>query len=138
MPKAHHSSPPDNEGSGSSRSNQVTPDSDEDSDNVEYDLQRDPDTGSIELKKIVHKPPPFTDNESLSPDELDDRSDLDELDGEPKKRKRGKRRESFEMYTPDEERAVLRKLDRRLVLFLALLYMLSFLDRSSMRYNFGT
>lgn len=34
-------------------------------------------------------------------------------------------------YTPDEERAVVKKFDRRLVVFLALLYMLSFLDRSS-------
>lgn len=40
--------------------------------------------------------------------------------------------ESFELYTPDEEKALLRKLDTRLVLFLALLYMLSFLDRGSM------
>ena len=39
--------------------------------------------------------------------------------------------ESFKLYTPDEERAVIKKLDRRLVLFIALLYMLSFLDRSS-------
>ena len=36
-----------------------------------------------------------------------------------------------ELYSPVEERAVIRKLDRRLVLFVALLYMLSFLDRSS-------
>lgn len=34
-------------------------------------------------------------------------------------------------YSVEEERAVIRKLDRHLVLFLALLYMLSFLDRSS-------
>jgi hypothetical protein len=39
--------------------------------------------------------------------------------------------ESFELYTPDEEKSLLRKLDTRLVLFLAFLYMLSFLDRSS-------
>jgi hypothetical protein len=39
--------------------------------------------------------------------------------------------QSFQLYTPDEERAVVRKFDRRLVLFVALLYMLSFLDRSS-------
>ena len=39
--------------------------------------------------------------------------------------------ESFELYTPDEERSVVRKLDRHLVLFVAFLYMLSFLDRSS-------
>jgi len=39
--------------------------------------------------------------------------------------------QSYQLYTPDEERAVVRKFDRRLVLFVALLYMLSFLDRSS-------
>ena len=39
---------------------------------------------------------------------------------------------SFMLYTPDEEKAVIKKFDRRLVLFVALLYMLSFLDRSSM------
>lgn len=39
--------------------------------------------------------------------------------------------QSFELYTPDEENSLLRKLDTRLVLFLAFLYMLSFLDRSS-------
>ena len=39
--------------------------------------------------------------------------------------------QSFMLYTPDEERSVIRKFDRRLVLFVALLYMLSFLDRSS-------
>ena len=39
--------------------------------------------------------------------------------------------QSFMLYTPDEERSVIKKLDRRLVLFVALLYMLSFLDRSS-------
>ncbi|KAI0584198.1 UhpC Sugar phosphate permease [Pyrenophora tritici-repentis] len=39
--------------------------------------------------------------------------------------------QSYELYTPDEDRTVLRKLDRRLVAFMALLYMLSFLDRSN-------
>lgn len=34
-------------------------------------------------------------------------------------------------YTTEEEQVIIRKLDRRLVLFMALLYMLSFLDRSS-------
>ncbi|KAK2591623.1 hypothetical protein QQS21_010692 [Conoideocrella luteorostrata] len=38
---------------------------------------------------------------------------------------------SFQLYTPDEELAVRRKFDRKLVLFVALLYMLSFLDRSN-------
>ena len=39
---------------------------------------------------------------------------------------------SFQLYTPDEEQAVVRKFDRRLVLFLSICYMLSFIDRSSM------
>lgn len=34
-------------------------------------------------------------------------------------------------YTPEEEAAVVKKFDRKLVLFVALLYMFSFLDRSS-------
>lgn len=39
--------------------------------------------------------------------------------------------QSYELYTPDEDKIVLRKLDRRLVGFMALLYCLSFLDRTS-------
>ncbi|KAK9784629.1 putative F-box domain-containing protein [Seiridium cardinale] len=38
---------------------------------------------------------------------------------------------SFQLYTPDEENAVVRKFDRKLVLFLSVCYMLSFLDRSN-------
>ncbi|KAF1838097.1 MFS general substrate transporter [Decorospora gaudefroyi] len=38
---------------------------------------------------------------------------------------------SYELYTPDEDKTVLRRLDRRLVAFMALLYVLSFLDRSN-------
>ncbi|KAF2631141.1 MFS transporter-like protein [Macroventuria anomochaeta] len=39
--------------------------------------------------------------------------------------------QSYELYTPDEDKTVLRKLDRRLVGFMALLYCLSFLDRTN-------
>ncbi|KAH9834326.1 Major Facilitator Superfamily [Teratosphaeria destructans] len=39
--------------------------------------------------------------------------------------------QSFQLYTPDQERAVRRKLDIHLVLFVALLYLMSFLDRSN-------
>jgi hypothetical protein len=39
--------------------------------------------------------------------------------------------QSYQLYTPDEERAIVKKFDKNLVLFVALLYMLSFLDRSS-------
>jgi len=37
----------------------------------------------------------------------------------------------YQLYSPDEERKVRRRLDRRVVLFIAFLYLLSFLDRSS-------
>ena len=40
--------------------------------------------------------------------------------------------QSFMLFTPDEETLVIRKFECRQVLFVALLYMLSFLDRSSM------
>ncbi|KAI0022765.1 major facilitator superfamily domain-containing protein [Xylariomycetidae sp. FL0641] len=63
---------------------------------------------------------------------------LDEDEDEDIERKPGgssssgrSRRASFQLYTPDEERAVVRKFDRRLVLFLAGCYLLSFLDRSN-------
>lgn len=42
--------------------------------------------------------------------------------------------QDYELFTPDEEQAVVKRLDRRLVLFMGLLYMLSFLDRSSMQF----
>jgi hypothetical protein len=42
---------------------------------------------------------------------------------------------SYELYTPDEDRQVRRRLDRRLVAFMALLYSLSFLDRSSKQFS---
>jgi hypothetical protein len=56
---------------------------------------------------------------------------VDTLDRDSVHEKGRKRKDSFMLYTPDEEKKVLRKLDRRLVLFMALLYLLSFLDRSS-------
>lgn len=37
-------------------------------------------------------------------------------------------------YTYEEEKTVLRKIDRKLILFLGFLYMLSFLDRSSIAF----
>ena len=68
------------------------------------------------------------------------RGELDEVseDDEVGYRDNGRRRasvstvQSYQLYTPDEERAVVRKFDRKLVVFVALLYMLSFLDRSSL------
>jgi len=45
---------------------------------------------------------------------------------------KGSRTAATPKYTLEEEREVVRSFDRRLVPFLALLYLLSFLDRSSM------
>ncbi|KAI9842631.1 MAG: hypothetical protein M1837_006998 [Sclerophora amabilis] len=47
------------------------------------------------------------------------------------RRSSGSTTHSFMLYTPDEERTVIKKFDRRVVLFMAVLYMLSFLDRSN-------
>lgn len=63
--------------------------------------------------------------------EFDD-SDNDEDHSPKARRESASTTQSFMLYTPDEERAVVKKFDRRLVLFVAFLYMLSFLDRSSM------
>ncbi|KAI1505386.1 major facilitator superfamily domain-containing protein [Biscogniauxia marginata] len=52
--------------------------------------------------------------------------------GEPRTRRTSESTiASFQLYTPDEEHAVVRKFDRRLVVFLAVCYMMSFLDRSN-------
>ncbi|KAM3456032.1 hypothetical protein MY3296_001901 [Beauveria thailandica] len=53
-----------------------------------------------------------------------------------RRRRRRRRRSnstaaSYSLYTPDEEAAVRRKFDRKLVLFLSLLFLLSFVDRSN-------
>jgi hypothetical protein len=45
-------------------------------------------------------------------------------------------RRQRQLYTPEEEQAVVRKFDRRLVVFMAFLYMLSFIDRSSAHLSF--
>ncbi|KAK4574704.1 hypothetical protein LTR86_001545 [Recurvomyces mirabilis] len=71
---------------------------------------------------------------SRTPAQRDDDEDAEEEDELASNRRRRASRasvQSFELYTPDEERKVLRKLDTRLVLFVALLYLLSFLDRSN-------
>lgn len=64
-------------------------------------------------------------------EEAGDDSDGDDGEAATSSHRRRSSVASFELYTPDEERAVRRKLDTRLVLFVALLYMMSFLDRSN-------
>ncbi|KAK5687455.1 hypothetical protein LTS10_001593 [Elasticomyces elasticus] len=62
-------------------------------------------------------------------DEVHEDEEHEALNGH--KRRRRASVQSFELYTPTEERRVRRKLDTHLVLFVALLYLLSFLDRSN-------
>lgn len=69
----------------------------------------------------------------LSNDDGSDDEEVYELHerGSPEiDRAHGRPRSGFS-YSAEEERAVVDKFDRRLVLFVAFLYMLSFLDRSS-------
>ncbi|KAF3044030.1 hypothetical protein E8E12_007108 [Didymella heteroderae] len=74
-------------------------------------------TNAYELQPISHSLPP---------------SPIDEDDEDHNTRRLSfDSVQSYELYTPDEDRTVLRKLDRRLVGFMALLYCLSFLDRTN-------
>lgn len=87
--------------------------------------RHDPDDGGIRLERL---------RSSRDEDEVHAADDDEDLDAQvlAPRRSSESSTESFELYTPDEERAVLKKLDINLVLFMSFLYMLSFLDRSSM------
>lgn len=99
-------------------STRLTP-SDNDSDD---DLSMVEDKDAYELRPISGTGITTEDDEGL-------RDSYDNEDG-PRLTSRASV-QSYELYTPDEDEAVLKKLDRRLVGFMALLYCLSFLDRSS-------
>lgn len=116
--------PPPSPHSSSTSNARLTPDSDS------YDSDLDIGTESYELQERGER-----EKGGVGHDE-DDEEDIDRDEGEY--HDRGTRRasvsttRSYQLYTPDEERAVVRKFDRKLVSFVTLLYMLSFLDRSSM------
>lgn len=73
---------------------------------------------AYELQPISHSVPPSPKDEDGEDDHDARRLSFDSV-------------QSYELYTPDEDKEVLQKLDRRLVGFMALLYCLSFLDRTS-------
>ncbi|KAE8443495.1 hypothetical protein EG329_001807 [Mollisiaceae sp. DMI_Dod_QoI] len=108
----------------SSGMTRLTPDSGADSEDEESDL--DVEMGDLgESYKLQHR-------ERHRSKE----ADLDDEEEEEYGLGMGRRGsmstvQSYQLYTPDEERAVVKKFDRKLVLFVALLYMLSFLDRSN-------
>jgi hypothetical protein len=108
--------------SSSTSNARLTPDSDSDDSDLEIGELGE----SFKLQRRVK------DEEKTG--ELDeDTEDDDDVGYRDSGRRRGSVStvQSYQLYTPDEERAVVRKFDRKLVLFVALLYMLSFLDRSS-------
>lgn len=112
-----------NSSHGSVEAARLTPDADSEAE-VEDELETSETGQSFKMKRLIPE-------RSKS---LDTTDETEEDDTEESVHLRSRRRasvQSFELYTPDEEKAVVHKLDRRLVLFMALLYMLSFLDRSN-------
>lgn len=89
--------------------------------------------GGFELRDLSHVPTGSKAQEWDFDPGFEDWQNEDEKDQKSSRTRRASAStvQSFMLYTPDEERAVIKKFDRRLVLFVALLYMLSFLDRSS-------
>lgn len=115
-----HSPPLSNSSSSNAR---LTPDANSDSDS---DLEMEQGGESYKMTSQAGRP--------AAGDDEDEEEDDDDDSEKYGRRRRGtsiSTVQSFQLYTPDEERAVVRKFDRKLVLFVALLYMLSFLDRSS-------
>ncbi|OCT45064.1 putative transporter [Cladophialophora carrionii] len=90
---------------------------------------REVDGDTVELRKLY----PHSPHGGLIPseDELSDTDSEGEEDELYKRRRLRRTATQSKDYTDEEEAAVVRKLDRKLVIFLGFLYMLSFLDRSN-------
>ena len=124
--------PPGSSGSGdsSNEGTHLTPESDSEDGHVLERLEDEEGLELVELGKDGHRA--NRRGQGVRADEEEDSdSEADDDDLEGKKTRQTASVASFELYTPDEERRVRRKLDTRLVLFVALLYLLSFLDRSN-------
>lgn len=116
----HGSSPITSHGSSSSA--RLTPDfSEREEQDIQHEYARE-DHDAIELQRLK---PRQGEEEGDDDDEGDGHLYQDHLSS------RRTSVQSFQLYTPDEERRVRRKLDICLTLFVAFLYMLSFLDRSN-------
>lgn len=122
-------------GGSSTSSNDVhlTPDGDSDDELPLEELEKGE---GYEMREIVRSSKDAAPKDALGGADQDNQDSEDEEDDDlvgatQRRRRRRESTQSFELYTPDEERSVRRKLDRRLVLFVAFLYMLSFLDRSN-------
>lgn len=114
----------------SSELTRLTPDSGSDTES-DLDVEMG-ELGGESYKLQQH--PRHTSEKAVNEDEDDDEDGDEGTYGDGRMGRRGSAStvQSYQLYTPDEERAVVKKFDRNLVLFVAVLYMLSFLDRSSM------
>lgn len=124
----------------STSSARFTPDADSDDDDGEdvvaglEDLEQEEGYEMKELgsRKGSRKPKDAGPSRHIDDQDSDDDDDLDHHTGERStKHRRRSSTASFELHTPTEASRVRRKLDTHLVLFVALLYLLSFLDRSN-------
>jgi hypothetical protein len=111
--------------SSGSQTTRLTPELD--SDDSDLELEEDKLGHSVKLRP--QDPEKVRRTRSTAQRDLDDGDDYELQSG---RRGSASTMQPYQLYTPDEERAVIGKFDRRLVLIVALLYMLSFLDRSSM------
>jgi hypothetical protein len=82
---------------------------------------------TFELRKIRNSSEKGSRHGGFDQEEASSEDDSEKEDVRPVRRVGSRSKE----YTHEEEQAIVRKFDRRLTLFIALLYMLSFLDRSS-------
>lgn len=106
---------------------QAIPESDADDSDVESVVALRGGEGRAELRKTRNSSEKRSYHGSRDQDESFSEEDSEKEHIQPVRREGLRSKE----YTHEEERAIVRKLDRRLTLFIALLYMLSFLDRSS-------
>ncbi|KAF2801610.1 MFS general substrate transporter [Mytilinidion resinicola] len=129
LPRTLQASPPSTD-DGDTR---LTPSSDSEGEDEEATLGQDHAGQSYRMKNMSSRSFGKGDSgETPSQEHVIDGEDEDRsLLRESRRLSQGSSVESYELYTPDEDKAVLRSLDRKLVLFMALLYLLSFLDRSN-------
>ncbi|KAG6023068.1 hypothetical protein E4U41_002092, partial [Claviceps citrina] len=112
-------------------------DGDSDGDDTHEEDEQDDDDGDYDLRGGAGGPAPETYamldvvagrgvSVSARREEADDDDDDDDVEGAA-----SRSLERSELYTPEEDARVRRKFDRNLVLFVAMLFMLSFVDRSN-------
>lgn len=145
--KNHHVS--ESSGSGNPRLHEVTPESISELEELDlevYNAKGRLKDDAVRLRQLrLHdfSASTLSDSEEKASASEDENRETQKLvqdgvsaTGGQSREKQTRRRRRQIHWTEAEERAVTRKLDRRLVFFLALLYLLSYLDRSSSFYFF--